>query len=261
MFCTVACVGVGGEIARAEVSDAKISEYYRAVDICRRITKRPMALDLDKRVLCFDGQILTGLDVSIAERLEDGGLFVVRSLGGSSISAINLAEVLWERHATVVVYDYCFSACASFLLVASTKTFVLRHTLVAWHHTVGPHLCPSLEKAKDNGPGGWKRTYAQTRLLGITVHTNTEKSCLDGSSVREATALFEDPPQSSVVREILQNKFGERGDYPANLTWTWHPRYYGSNINTNITYEAYPQSQDEVDAMADWLEVRVVYDP
>jgi len=33
-----------------------------------------MALDLDKRVLCFDGELLSGQDVSLAKDLEEGGL-------------------------------------------------------------------------------------------------------------------------------------------------------------------------------------------
>jgi len=32
--------------------------------------------------------------------------------------------------------------------------------------------------------------------------------------------------------------------------WTWNPRYFPSKIKTKITYEAYPQSQDEVDVLA-----------
>ena len=70
----------------AEVSDTDKAIYARAVEHCRGNVKRPMALDLDKRVLCFDGAILPELELSLADRLEDGGLFVMRSFGGEQLS-------------------------------------------------------------------------------------------------------------------------------------------------------------------------------
>jgi len=38
----------------------------------------------------FDGELLSGQDVSLAKDLEEGGLFVVRSFGGSSVTALLL---------------------------------------------------------------------------------------------------------------------------------------------------------------------------
>jgi len=221
-----------------------------------------MALDLDKRVLCFDGQIFPDLDISLANRLEDGGLAVVRSFGGDPLSAIRLAEVLRERYATVVVYDYCLSACASFLLVASTKAFVLKNTLVAWHSPVGGHLCPLLQQAKDEGPRRLeKNTCPDAPAEYRSAYEYASELNKWFYETRAIAPTFENPPQSIIVRRILQNKFGERGEYPPNLMWTWNPRYYASQIKTKIVYEAYPQSQDEVDVLAKWLQVRVIYDP
>src|SRR6266478_430120 len=148
-LCTLAFVGWGSEISRAQQPDFDV--YARAVEYCRGSVKRPMALDLDKRVLCFDGDLLEEQDTSLAKSLGEKGLFVVRSFGGESRTAMALADLLRERHATVVAYDYCVSACASYLLVASAEAFVMKHCLVAWHHTTAP-LCPSLEVPKDGGP-------------------------------------------------------------------------------------------------------------
>ena len=106
-----------------------------------------MALDLDKRVLCFDGDIVSGIDGSLAKALEPAGLFVVRSFGGGASTAMALADLIRDRRATVIVYDYCFSACASFLLIASDHAFVLKDSLVAWHHTSWP-FCPSLDASR-----------------------------------------------------------------------------------------------------------------
>jgi hypothetical protein len=86
-----ACCGVG--TSRAQVSDAEKGVYARAVQYCRGTVRRPMTLDLDRRVLCFDGAIVDGLDLSIAKELGDGGLFVVRSFGGSAIPAVVLGNL------------------------------------------------------------------------------------------------------------------------------------------------------------------------
>src|SRR6266849_6340106 len=100
-LCAIAYACCASPASRAQQPDFGI--YARAVGFCRGVTKRPMALDLDKRVLCFDGSILLGSDVSIAGALEPNGLFVVRSFGGSASAAIALAGVMRDRHATVVV--------------------------------------------------------------------------------------------------------------------------------------------------------------
>ena len=261
-LCVVAFAGWGAEISLAEVSDTDKVIYARAVEHCRGNVKRPMALDLDKRVLCFDGAILPELELSLADRLEDGGLFVMRSFGGEQLSAIRLAEALRERHATVVVYDYCLSACASFVLVASTKAFVVKNTLVAWHHWTGEYLCPALEQAKDEGPRRLEKNACADAPADYQSMYEYAK-WLDKwfYSTRAVAPPFENPPQSVIVRRILQNKFGGRGEYPSNLMWTWNPRYYASKIKTKVVYEAYPQSQDEVDALASRLQLRVIYDP
>jgi len=262
VLCVAALAGSGAANSLAEVSEPERGIYARAVEHCRGNGKRPMALDLDKRVLCFDGQLFPELDVSLVDRLEDSGLAVVRSFGGDQLSAIRLADALRERHATVVVYDYCLSACASFLLVASTKAYVLKNTLVAWHSPTGAYLCPSLEQAKDGGPRRLEKSTCPDAPADYRSVYEYAKA-LDKwfYKTRAVAPPFENPPQSVIVRWILQNKFGERGEYPSNLLWTWNPRYYASKIKTKIIYEAYPQSQDEVDALAKWLQVRVIYDP
>ena len=63
-----------------------------------------MALDLDRRVLCFDGALSADQDVSMAKDLEENGLFVVRSPGGNILTAVALADLLKGRRAIVVVY-------------------------------------------------------------------------------------------------------------------------------------------------------------
>lgn len=259
-LCALALVCWGTEMSRAQQPD--FSAYARAVEYCRAVVKRPMALDLDRRVLCFDGVISFGPEFSLAGALEPNGLFVVRSPGGDSTTAVALANFLRDQRATVVVYDYCFSACASFLLIASDEAFVMKDTLVAWHHTTWP-FCPSLEVAKDGGPKRLEKPpCSDTPLEYKRSYRKAENMIGEFYATRVVDPLFEQPPESFTIRRILRNMFEGTGRYP-NVVWTWNPRYQASTLKTKIVYEAYPKSQDEVDAIVKrWdFQFHVLYDP
>ena len=250
----------GPKTSRAQPADFGV--YARAVEYCRASVKRPMALDLDKRVLCFDGAISSESDFSLAKSLEANGLFVVRSPGGDAPTAMALANFIRDRRATVVVYDYCFSACASFLLIASDEAFVMKDTLVAWHHTSAP-FCPSLEPSKDGGPKRLEKPpCSDTAPEYQRGHRETENMIDEFYAARVVDPLFKHPPESFTIRKILRNMFEGTGRYP-DAVWTWNPRYYASTLKNKISYEAYPNSQAEVDALVSKLphRVRVIYDP
>jgi hypothetical protein len=261
-LCALAFVCWGSEISRAQEADSEKAVYARAVEYCRGDVKRPMALDLDKRVLCFDGTILPGQDVSLAKGLEEGGLFVVRSFGGDAITAIALADLLRDRHATVVVYDYCLSACASYLVIASTKTFVVKDSLVAWHYTSSPLYCPSLEVPKDEGPKRLEKSPCSDAPPEYQTGYREFQHLNDRFyATRFVDPLSGWPPESFTIRKILKSRFEGTGTNP-DILWTWNPRYHASTIKAKIVYEAYPESQAEVDAMVSKLPLpRVIYDP
>jgi hypothetical protein len=252
--------------------------YYSAVDYCRRDVwpnwpspmnawpsrPNPMALSLDKKILCFNGEITANMDLSPAKDLEKDGLFVVRSPGGSAQSAIELSDLLRDRHATVVVYDYCFSACAAFFLVASDQTYVLKGTLVAWHypHSSDPShpFCTSLTMPRDGGP---KKLYrGQCNTSGDQVAYSTHPLVAQFYKDRAVSATFEAPPDTRYVRKIISSIYAESAVF-RDIAWTIHPRFYPSLFKTRIVYEAYPESQSEVDEMLarqHW-NIRVIYDP
>jgi hypothetical protein len=237
----------GAETSRAQQPDFGV--YARAVDFCRGNVKRPMALDFDKRVLCFDGDVLEEQDISLAKALTEKGLFVVRSFGGESRTAMALADLLRERRATVVAYDYCLSACANFLLVATAEAFVIKDCLVAWHNTMAP-LCSSLEVSKDGGPMRLEKLPCSDSPLEYQRWGGELRRIKDQFFVgRAVDPPLEWPPESFTIRKLLKSMFEGTGANP-NVLWTWHPRYYTGLIKTKIVYEAYPQSQTEVDAMA-----------
>jgi len=242
--------------------DVDFGPYTRAAEFCRGNVKRALAFDLDQRVLCYDGLLTTDVDISQAKSLRPNGLFVVRSRGGDILVASTLADILRQRNATVVVYDYCFSACASYLLLASYKTFVLRNTLVAWHYTVDPRWCPSLVSSEEDDPKRLEKSPCPDAPSNVQEGDRYRRDLNSKFYVgRAVDPLFDDPPESFTIRKVLRRMFEGTGRYP-DVMWTWNPRYYASALRTKVTYEAYPQSQDEVDAMVARLHSsRVIYDP
>ena len=59
---------------------------------------------------------------------------------------------------------------------------------------------------------------------------------------------LETPPQSAHIARTLRSKFRDTGHFP-DVVWMLNPRYYKAMLRTEIIYEAYPESQDEVDAL------------
>lgn len=246
--------------AEQHASDREI--YHLAAEYCRGSAPRPMALSSDHRVLCFDGWADDGMDLSLVRDLADHGLFVVRSFGGNVTTAIALSDLLRDRHATVVVYDYCLSACAGFFLIASDQSYVLAGSLVAWRSPVtGFDDCASLIAPRDSGPKKIQRIpcpdissdhLAKHKAIISAVHRFYSERTVDPQ--------FDPPPQSLHVRRVLANSYEETGVDP-NLAWTLNPRHQ-SLFKTKLDYEAYPANQEEVDAMAARLHLgRVIYDP
>ncbi|MDP3076654.1 hypothetical protein [Bradyrhizobium sp.] len=254
----------GTGMACAEVSEAEKATYADALAYCREVMARPVALRSDRRVLCLDGGISEVTEVLLADGLEQGGVFVVRGHSGDMALTMELAELLLMKQATVVVSDYCLAICADYLFIASTKTFVPKDSLVAWiNHGAGPdNDCIGFsETSEPTAPyflgypcAGY---FSDARILKILQLKNKFHDR------RVFRPEFRNPPQSFDVRRILKRKFDATGRYPYNFHWTWNPRYYPGAIRTKVSYEAYPQSQDEVDALLKriGLSLSVIYDP
>lgn len=258
VLCALLLVGWSTTARAAEGHD--FSVYARAVEFCRGAVHRPMAVDLDRRVLCLDGDLTLELDLKLAGELEPNGLFVVRSRGGYINRAAELAEALSDRNASVVVYDYCFSACASYLAMATPKTFVMKDTVLAWHHPPDLRRCPLLVPSLDGGPE--RLENAPCPDAPRDFHEDEDKRISYNRSFYRGRAdpAFEDPPESRIIRKRLAALYRGTGRYP-DVLWTWNPRYYRV-LKTQIVYEAYPESQSEIDALMSKFHFgRVLYDP
>ena len=237
--------------------------YYRAVEYCRGDVSKPMALSADQKILCFDGSIVAGINTTMVAGLDENGLFVVRSPGGDATTAIAISDLLRSRRATTIVYDYCLSACANFFFVAAFQTYVLKGSLVAWHNRrSGFPDCTVAEMPRDGGPKNIRRApcddtppeyqAGQKKFLSLQRRFYSE---------RTIDQKFEYPPYSIHVRKVLKNMYEGTGVYQ-DVAWTWNPRFLKNAFKTKIAYEAYPQSQEEVDGMAARFGFgKVIYDP
>jgi hypothetical protein len=264
-LCAIAFVGWGSEISLAQVSDAEKASYADALAYCRGDVARPMSLRTDRRVLCQDGWIFPGQDVSLANDLEQGGYFVVRNYGGEVAATIALASMLGDKHATVIVYDYCLGTCANYLLIASAETFVPKDALVAWTYVRGPNDCVGFSETPDQGaPRLYVGPCTDPRLEG-RGSASFELIDLKDKFYKERIFAppYLEPPESLTIRRILKRKYDATGSYPGDVFWTWNPRFYASALKTKVLYEAYPQSQEEVDAIVARIHLpySVIYDP
>jgi len=251
-------IGLGD---RTPAQEADYSSYARAAEYCRGDVARPIALSEDKHVLCLDGAIPQDLSVSIAADLADHGIAIVRSRGGDSERAVQLANMLRDRNAIVVVHDFCLYACASFILLASSEAYVLDGALAAWgvFRRYVDDDCMGFIDADDQA-GPFLRSFRCSEAYGD--ERLVDRRWNEFYRDRAFAAAFTDPPESRFVRRELMNLYRSTGQFPVVL-WTWNPRYHASAITTKLVYQHYPDSQEEVDAIAKRLGLarRVIYDP
>ena len=95
------------------------------------------------------------------------------------------------------------------------------------------------------------------------ISMRTKKSALPTTALSTAkgqTRPSKIPLKAGSIRKRLAALYRGTGRYP-DVLWTWNPRYYGV-LKTRIDYEAYPESQSEVDALMSKFHFgRVLYDP
>jgi hypothetical protein len=57
----------------------------------------------------------------------------VNSIGGKEEISLDVAEIISNKNATIVVEDYCLSACAEFILPAAKKIVFQNYSIVGFH--------------------------------------------------------------------------------------------------------------------------------
>jgi hypothetical protein len=241
---------------------AGFDDLSAAVAYCRTYPKTVKLKD-DQTILCFDGPILKEQDDALFRQLSRQGLFVVRSKGGNAVAAIRLANILRDKEATVVIYDYCVSACADFFFVAAAATFVMKKSIVAWHGTGTRYRCTN-NKVEIVG---WERR--ETRLFSDRSPASLRELC---SAIRQMTHFFKErniddrhlyEPQPDHIRKLFASAIEHGEAAGKSIVWMWNPRNYGDYFKIPVTYESYPASQEEVDEILSkaGIRARIVYDP
>jgi len=218
-----------------------------AVKYCRHFAGL-VGLNDDHTILCFDSRIIPGQESASIPNLRDGGMFVIRSSGGSVKAAIEIANVLQQKNALVVIYDYCLSACAGFIFIASAETFVTRDAIVAWH---APCSSASIKEY----------TLAEKEKRCATIIPPSEFFNRRAVDRRTSVEQFVYSPQSEHTRKMVQIAY-DGAEYYGDVFWMWNPRHYNSYFKAKIAYESYPASQSEVDEIAKKLRLpNIIYDP
>jgi hypothetical protein len=223
-----------GQPAHSTPAELSLPAITAARIYCSTATHSIM-LSKDRMVLCFDGKIEHDLDIGIFNNLKDRGLFVIRSAGGYPDVAMAFANILRAKDATVILYDYCLSACANYVLVASNRTYVTKGTIIAWH-SVPRTLLPiiycrgkHLEQLHQSYRERYGEEYKPWHLDGICRESEL------------SLTFFKD-------RQI-----DDRYTRPKN---------HGDYFKSRITYESYP-TEDEAGLFASkWSDrLRLFYDP
>ncbi len=227
---------------------------YAAVALCRNHPNDIYVSD-DRSVLCFDGELRRDQTLDIFDRLKDGGQFVIRSRGGWPNTSIAISEILMNKGAEVVVYDYCLSGCANYIFFASRKTYVMKDAIVAWHgNSIRRGQCESetLGLFKERSLSQEDKEYVcqQTPVLARFLNR------------RKMNADYLRRPLSVHTLKTVQLYYREHGSL-GRVFWMWNPRHYAGASSTHVIYESYPQTQEEVDNLRRKLRlgIRIIYDP
>jgi hypothetical protein len=217
-------------------------------------------LSNDKSILCYDGDISANQDTSALEELNNEGIFVVRSRGGIPDSAIKIANILERKAAIIAIRNYCISACASFIYVATERTYVAAHSVVAWH---SPQFRRPLCENKD-----LLAASAETVEAWISLPAQLKDEYCEAWELQ--SAFFKKRGAASDILFLTKSAYVSRqiNKLPENywlhasgILWMWHPRYHASYFTTNITYASYPQSQAEVEDIAKKFQLpKIIYD-
>jgi hypothetical protein len=244
---------------------AQSDEISRAIEYCRHFPLT-YAFNDEHTVLCLDGTIPQNADLAFVQELKEHGTFVMRSGGGYPSEAMLLSNMLRAKDARVVLYDYCLSACANFVLIAN-RTYVAKDTIVAWHGSNVPKT--SLTDCQGSGLEQLRRDYVthygesakdfpdQLCQLDALLRTFFKERGIDDEHTRM-------PPTHHTLKmvRLIASEKGE-SDH-GGVYWMWNPKNYGDHFKSIVVFEAYPQSQDEVDSLARRLKLgaaRFVFDP
>lgn len=214
----------------------------------------------DESIVCFDGVFEKDLDLQPLYPLKNDGTFVIRSVGGDIITAMMVAEILRQKNATIVIRDYCLSACANAILIASKASYVLANTVLAWHGGISNLDCAT----HDAAPGLTSKSPAEFRedrrvFERFCAHSELVTNFFKKRGIADG---YTNEPQTLYTKKMFNVVVRESGS-KRSIFWMWNPKNHGEHFKGRVFYESYPASQSAVDEIVSRfrLPVRVIYDP
>jgi hypothetical protein len=239
------CLAASDALARSEA-------LARAVDHCATQGPNPDGqagrLSEDRSILCFDGPIEEKADLAPLVGLQHNGFFVVRSKGGYGSTAMPIADALYEKNVTVVIRDYCLSACANYFFVATKATYVLANAVIAWHG--GDTDCANRDIAA-----------AMSRLDQPCSHPYWARLSFDFFAKRGIDPRYTIIPQTRYSRRMVDTALASTLA-KRNILWTWHPTNHRDHFKGRVTYESFPDEDAAYAAPRTlWPPINLIYDP
>lgn len=252
---------LGSDGLAADQKQPDPEAYHRAVDYCRGDVPRPTAISTDRMIVCFSEQTGVDVDVSVVSQIAQNGLFVVRGNGGKAETAMSVSDLLRDRNATVVVFDVCIHHCSSYYVVASAQTYVVKNTIVLWQHSLEDCQVTFRAPRDSSVPKLWRAECPkgnEWRLAFASDYPGFGRFYQDRVVDQDH---FQPLPDSEYVRKRLKRLYDQTGRFP-EIGWMLSPTSLKRLFKADITYEAYPQSQEEATALANQFGARdVIYDP
>ncbi len=108
----------------------------------------------------------------LALALSEGKTPVVTSSGGETVAGLTAANLLISSGARIIVEDYCFSSCASYVLVGASHVEFRENAMVGFHHDA--HLDYNVYSSAWPGRGCYQRSYDKEREI-YASHSNGEQ--------------------------------------------------------------------------------------
>ena len=208
-------------------------------------------LSADKTVLCFDGESTLETPLEPFRALKRGGTLVVRSRGGLTVVAMQMADILLAKNATVVIHDYCLAACANALFVATHETHVAEGAIVAWDGKEKYAGCRQIVAGILQKPAGARRDQQLARALELCRVVDAfyrKRDISDDFTIRPQTA-YSRKMHHAMTRHIRWERHG--------IFWTWHPDNFGGFFKSKIVFRSFPEQE----AVEGRLRHAVIYDP
>jgi hypothetical protein len=84
-------------------------------------------------IACFEGGVSAQAAHWFEAQIDPIAQLVIRSPGGSGSAGVDIAETLLEWRTDIIVWDFCYSACASYLFVAGRKKIVPEPGVIGFH--------------------------------------------------------------------------------------------------------------------------------